>query len=393
MDAAATAKYRNVDDIIVDTMTTAMKDSWMNPSSLYASSVKDKINKCRKNIADFIGARAEEIYFTSGASESNNWAIKGWAEQTLNDIAKKTWEEDWDIKTHVSSYIIATPVEHKSILGLIGNDVPSCIVNMCEVDNFGRVVLESLERLLQTYEDEHILVTICMANNEIGTIQSIKEISDIVHKYNGVLHVDSTQAFGHIPIDVEELGIDMLSASGHKISSVLRGIGFLYKRSGVDIQPLIYGAQENGMRGGTENTYGIVGLSKALEYCDFSYEVMNEMRDKRDYFISQLESKFGCKLNGHRKCRLLNNINVTFPQNITGESLLYMLDMGGIKVSTSSACNSRAVEPSYVLKAIGLSDDDAIKSIRITLPDDITYDDINTVIDEIGKAIKIIEAN
>lgn len=380
MDAAATAKYRNVDDIIVDTMTTAMRDSWMNPSSLYASSVKDKINKCRKNIADFIGARAEEIYFTSGASESNNWSIRGFVDYWLSKDCKVV-------------NVITTPIEHKSILEAIRNPSLHTIIRYCDVDKFGLIDYKSLENLLWICDNEPILVSVGMANNEVGTVQNLKKIADLVHKYNGILHVDATQALGHIPIDVEELGIDMMSCSGHKISPVLRGIGFLYKRNGIDIQPLIYGSQEFGLRGGTENTYGIIGLSKALEYCNFSYEVMSEMRDKRDYFISQLESKFGCKLNGHRKCRLLNNINVTFPQNIAGESLLYMLDIGGIKSSTSSACNSREIEPSYVLKAIGLTDEQAMKSVRFSLPDDITYDEINTVVDEIGKAIKIIEAN
>jgi cysteine desulfurase len=379
MDAAATAKYRNIDDIVVDTMTTAMRDSWMNPSSLYAASVKDKINKCRKNIAGFIGARAEEIYFTSGASESNNWSIRGWVDNEINGF--------------LHTNIITTPIEHKSILLAVQSYVLNVRVLYCDVDKSGLVSLESLEHLLYEHEYEPILVSISMANNEIGTIQNIKEISELVHKYGGVLHTDATQALGHIPIDVEELGVDMMSCSGHKISPALRGIGFIYKRNGVNIKPLIYGAQEGGIRGGTENTYGIIGLSKALEYCNFSYEVMSKMRDKRDYFINQLESKFGCKLNGHRKCRLLNNINVTFSQNITGEALLYMLDIGGIKSSTSSACNSRTIEPSYVLKAIGLNDDDAMKSIRFTLSDDITYEEINFVIDEIEKAIKIIEAN
>ena len=183
----------------------------------------------------------------------------------------------------------------------------------------------------------------------------------------------------------------MMSCSGHKISPVLKSIGFLYKKSSINIKPLIYGAQENGLRGGTENTYGIIGLSKALEYCDFSYESMSEMRDKRDFFIGQLESKFGCKLNGHRRCRSLNNINVTFPQNITGESLLYVLDMSGIKVSISSACNSKSIEPSYVLTSIGLTKEEAIRSVRFSLPNDITYDEINKVISEIDKAIKILE--
>ena len=378
LDTAATAKYRNVDNIIVATMTTAMEDSWMNPSSLYATSVKDKINKCRANIAEFVGAKTDEIYFTSGASESNNWIIRGWDDSAINGL--------------LYTNIITTPIEHKSILLAVQNDALNANVYYCDVDEYGLVNLESLEHLLYEHEYEPTLVSINMANNEIGTIQNVREIANLVHKYNGVFHADATQAFGRIPINVEELGIDMMSCSGHKISPVLRGIGFLYKRNSVDIKPLIYGAQENQMRGGTENKYGIIGLSKALEYCDFSYEEMSELRDKRDYFISRLEAKFGCKLNGHRKYRLLNNVNVTFPQNINGESMLYMLDISGIKISTSSACNSRAIEPSYVLKAIGLSDEDAMKSIRITLSDDITYEQINYVIDEIGKAIEIMSS-
>lgn len=379
LDAASTAKYRNVDDIIVDTMTTAMKDSWMNPSSLYAAGVKEKINKCRTNIAEFIGAKPEEIYFTSGASESNNWAIRGWVDRQLRGL------------THIN--IITTPIEHKSILSVVQSDVLDACVHYCDVDKFGLINLESLEHLLYGYEYEPILVSVHMANNEIGTIQNIKEIADIVHKYGGILHVDATQAFGHTPINVEELGVDMMSCSGHKISPVLRGVGFLYKKNCINIQPLIYGAQENEMRGGTENTYGVIGLGKALEYCDVSYDTMMELCEKRDHFIAILKSRFGCNLNGHGEYRLPNNINVTFPQNITGESLLYMLDISGIKIGIGSACNSHSYEPSHVLKAIGLSDSEAMRTVRFTLPNDITYDEIDKAIKEIEKAIKIIEIN
>lgn len=380
LDNAATSKYRNVDNIIVNTMVEAMKDSWMNPSSLYAASVKDKINKCRANIANFVNASPEEIIFTSGASESNNFALRGWD------------DEIW-LSTYKKSNIITTPIEHKSILEVIENGNLGSTVYFCDVDEDGMVDYDSLEQLLKRFKikDEPVLVSICHANNEIGTIQNIKRISELVHKYNGVLHVDSTQALGHIPINVEELGVDMMSCSGHKISPVLRGIGFLYKKNGINIQPLIYGAQESGLRGGTENTYGIIGLSKALEYCDVSIDKINEMCNKRDYFIGLLESKFDCKLNGDGWERLPNNINVTFPQNITGESLLYMLDISGIKISTSSACNSRAVIPSHVLTSIGLTDEQATRSIRITLHDDITYEEINYVIKEIENAIKLIE--
>ena len=381
LDEAATSKYTNIDDIVVDTITTAMRDSWQNPSSLYASNVKDKINKCRANVAEFIGAKAEEIYFTSGASESNNWAIRGWV-------------DDWRLDDYRLINVITTPIEHKSILNTVNNSSLGAIVQYCNVDEFGLVDCGHLESLLYfcNKNKEPILVSICMANNEIGTIQNVKEIAYLVHKYNGVFHVDATQAFGHIPIDVEKFGIDMMSCSGHKISPVLRGIGLSYIKNGINIQPLIYGAQEKQMRGGTENTYGIIGLNKALEYCDISYDAMLELCEKRDHFIALLESRFGCRLNGHDKYRLPNNINVTFPQNITGEALLYMLDISGVKISVGSACNSKSIEPSYVLKAIGLSDEEAMRSVRFTLSSDITYEDIDYVINEIDKCIKLIEA-
>lgn len=380
VDAASTAKYTNIDDIVVNTMTTAMRDSWMNPSSLYAANIKEKINKCRINIANFINAKPEEIIFTSGASESNNMAIRGWD------------DEIW-LNTYKKSNIITTPIEHKSILELLENGNLGSTVHYCDINKHGGINYESLEHMLKKFyhKSEPVLVSVQMANNEIGTWQDIRSIAKLVHRYNGIVHTDATQCLGHIDIDVENLGVDMMSCSGHKISPALKGVGFLYKKNGINIQPIIYGAQENGLRGGTENTYGIIGLNKALEHCYINYDIIDEMCEKRDRFIDILGYKFGCKLNGDSWNRLPNNINVTFPQNITGESLLYMLDISGIKISTGSACNSKSIEPSYVLKAIGLTDDQAMRSVRFTLPDDITYEEINKVIDEIGKCIKLID--
>lgn len=377
LDNAATAKYRNVDDIIVDTMTTAMRDSWLNPSSLYASNIREKINKCRANVAKFIGASSDEIIFTSGASESNNAAIRGWVDymrmNTLQPIN-----------------VITTRIEHKSILGAVQNGTLGARVHYCDVDAFGLVDYRLLKNLLMICENEPTLVSIHMANNEIGTLQDIKGISDLVHKYGGILHTDATQILPYFSIDVEKLGIDMMSASGHKFSPVLKGVGFLYKKKCINIHPFIYGTQENGLRGGTENTFGIIGLSKAIEHCDVSYEKIKEICEKRNYFIELLKSKFDCLLNGSFS-RLPNNINVTFPQDITGEALLYMLDLGDVKVGVGSACNSRSIEPSYVLKEIGLTDEESMKTVRFTLSEDITYDDINFVINEIDKCIRIIE--
>lgn len=378
LDAASTAEYREIDDVVVNAITDTMKKYWKNPSSLYATDVKEELNKCREQIAKFIGAKPYEIYFTSGASESNNWAIRGWVDRAL-------------LENNGMINVVTTPIEHKSILAAVENLNLGAIVRKCEVDEFGLVDIDSLKRLLWIRDKEPTLVSVCMANNEIGTIQNIKEISRIVHSYGAVLHVDATQAFGHIPIDVEKLGIDMMSASGHKISPVLKGIGFLYKSSIVDIQPLIYGTQENGLRGGTENVFGIVGLGKALEYCDVSQKKIDEICAKRDYFVELLKSKFDVKLNGHPTQRLPNNINVTFPQNITGESLLYMLGMSGINIGTGSACNSKSIEPSHVLKAIGVTGAKAMQTVRFSLSESITYEDIDWIIKEIDKSLRLIE--
>lgn len=383
LDNASTSEYRDVDDIVVSTMIYAMKEYWQNPSSLYSDGriVREEIDRCRENIAEFINAKPDEIIFTSGSSESNNMAIRGWD------------DEIW-LNTYKSANIITTYIEHKSILKLLEDGNIGSEVHFCEVDKYGRVKIDSLIRLLEKCykKNEAALVSICAANNEIGTVQKIKDIADIVHTYNGVLHIDATQMFGKLPIDVRELSVDMMSVSGHKISPVLKGVGFLYKKSSVNIQPLIYGNQEFGLRGGTENVFGIIGLNKAIEYCHLSDDSIREMYSKRDYFIGSLETKFDCKLNGHPFYRLPNNINVTFTQNIIGESLLYMLDMSGIMVSTGSACNSKAIEPSYVLRAIGLSDDEAIKTVRFTISEDITYEDIDNVINEIEKSVKLIQS-
>ena len=208
LDAASTAKYSDIDSVVVNAITTAMKDNWHNPSSLYAANVKEEINKCRKNIAKFIVANSEEIIFTSGASESNNMAIRGWVDNVLADNYKTV-------------HIITTPIEHKSVLLSLQNKNLRACIHYCDVDEYGFVDYNSLKQLLAMCDDEPVLVSVGMSNNEIGTNQDIRKISDLVHRYDGVLHVDGTQALGHIPINVKELGIDMMSCSGHKISPVL----------------------------------------------------------------------------------------------------------------------------------------------------------------------------
>lgn len=373
IDAASTTKP---EPEVIEAIWPYLTDKWYNPSSLYApaTEVKKDIENARKIVANYIGAKPNEIFFNSCGSEGNCHAIQGfvnyWRGKGKNPV------------------VVTTMIEHKSIMSCVENmDVDTHYIG---VDNEGFVNIQQLKNVVSSarlYGNE-VLVSVQFANNEVGTVQHIKEIADEVHKFGAVFHTDSVQAFGQIPISVNELGIDMMTVSGHKIG-VPKGSGFLYKRDGVNINPLIYGSQMDSMRGGTENVAYIIGMAKAVELIQADEERQLRLTLLRNNLISRLKS-FGCDINGSLSERLPNNISVTFPQNITGESLLYMLDMCEIYVSTGSACNSKAIEPSYVLKAIGLNDEDAMRTIRITLPHDITADEIDETVDEIEKQIKLL---
>ena len=379
LDNSATTKpYSDV----VDEMILYYTTYWENPSSLYkyANDAKLKIQSAKEIVAQSINAEQEEIYFTSCGSESNCMAIEGFV---LNRLMKGE-----------SSYIITTNIEHHSIeeCARAMNLLPGCNVVFIGVDRDCFVntdsLIDALEDAIKVVDKNNILVSIQLANNEVGTIQDIKTISAITHEYGATLHVDAVQAFCHIPIDVEHMGIDMLSASAHKIGAA-KGTGFLYKKIGIQIQPIIYGSQEQSLRGGTENVAGIVGMAKAVELSKDNQKNKGTISLVRDYFIDNLES-IGCTLNGSKTDRLPNNINVMLPEGIGGEEMLYCLDTSGIMISTGSACNSMSKKPSYVLKAMGLTDEEAARSIRISISPDITMGQIDYVIDEIEKAIKIL---
>lgn len=382
LDTAATTCIKQE---VIDAMMPYLTDRYFNPSSLYSDStyVKIALDNARKTVADFICANPNEIYFTSGGSESNCWAIQGFVNSR---IAKQRLP-----------YIITTPIEHKSILECVDNQ-NFAVVHYLEVDENGFIDIDELNDvigyLLSNGADaSDILVSIQYANNEIGTVQDIVSIADTVHMYGCVFHTDAVQAFAHERHDqmnVDLLGIDMMSASAHKIGAC-KGTGFLYIRDGIEIKPLIYGSQMNGMRGGTENVAGIVGMAKAVELIKNNYDNKRFLAMNRDYFINKLIA-IGCKLNGPSDNRLANNINVVLPYGINGETLLYSLDVDDIQIGTGSACNSHSIESSHVLKAIGLSDRDAECSIRITIPDDITMDEIDEIVKSIDSSIKVLKS-
>lgn len=350
-DAAATTQ---VDIEVFNAMQPYFISKYYNPSSLYSTSkeIKKDIDNARHIIANSINAEDNEIYFTSGGSESNCWAIQGFC------------------KAYSHTFVLTSKLEHHSIIECCNDLSSNNPVGYIDVSVDGTIDLVDLENELKHFSKYYpILVSIQLANNEIGVIQDIKTVAEIVHKYNAVLHCDATQAYCHIPIDVKELGVDMLTASGHKINAP-KGIGFLYIRNGVDISPMIYGSQENGMRGGTENVPYIIGLAKAVELhqkCNNEF-YQKALAEVQSYLIKQLKENFDCHINGSLTNRLHNNVNVTFNLPITGEALIYMLDTTGICISAGSACNSKSNQPSQVLKAIGLTNGQALKTIRITIP-------------------------
>lgn len=376
LDNAATTKHRQE---VINAMMPYFTEKWYNPSALYSKSnkVKKDVEDARKICADFINADKNEIFFTSSGSEGNCWAIKGFV--------------DYWITKGIKPSVITSRIEHKSILSCVKN-LNNADVYYIEVNSSGLIDMKVLDELLFNVAFEYgtpTLVSVQFANNEIGTIQYIEDISKLVHSYGAIIHTDAVQAFGKISIDVENFGIDMMTVSGHKIGTP-KGVGFLYKKNNVEINPLIYGSQMDGMRGGTENVPYIIGMSKSVEL--LKKEMQNnyvETFNIRGCMFEKL-AKLGCKFNGSMFHGLPNVISATFPQNVSGESLIYMLDMSDVCVSAGSACNSRSIEPSYVLKAIGLSDEEAMRTIRFTLSSDTTKEDIDYAVNEIEKAIKLL---
>ena len=381
LDNAATTKTAPE---VVEAMLPYFTEYYGNPSSVYSFAAQNKevITQQREIIANALGAKTEEIYFTAGGSESDNWALKATAEAYGNK----------------GKHIITTKIEHHAILHSAEYlEKRGYEVTYLDVDEYGVVKLDDLKAAIRP---DTILISVMFANNEIGTIQPIKEIGEIAHEHGILFHTDAVQAFGQVPINVDECHIDMLSASGHKLNGP-KGIGFLYIRKGVKIRSFVHGgAQERKRRAGTENVPGIVGIGTAIERAVRTMqertkkETMAERTAKeievRDYLIKRvLEEIPYTRLNGHPTKRLPNNANFSF-QFIEGESLLIRLDMKGICGSSGSACTSGSLDPSHVLLAIGLPHEIAHGSLRLTLNEEITKEDIDYVVDSLKEIVAYI---
>ena len=370
LDNAATTKTRPE---VVEAMLPYFTEYYGNPSSVYefATPSKKAIAEARETIAKSLGAKTNEIYFTAGGSESDNWAIKATAEA-------------YESK---GKHIITSKIEHHAVLHTCEYlEKRGFEITYLDVDENGTVKLDELKKAIRP---DTILISIMFANNEIGTIQPIKEIGEIAKEHGIIFHTDAVQAYAHVPINVDEYHIDMLSVSGHKFNGP-KGIGFLYIRTGLKLRSFIHGgSQERKRRGGTENVPGIVGMGKAVEIAmanlaeRTAYEV-----ELRDYLIDRVLSEVPyVRLNGHRTNRLPNNANFAL-QFIEGESLLIMLDMQGICGSSGSACTSGSLDPSHVLLAIGLPHEIAHGSLRLTLSEETTKEDIDFTVDEIKKIVE-----
>lgn len=370
LDNAATTAVKPE---VVDAMMPYFTEVYSNPSSVYrfAGEAKKTMEDAREQIAGFIGAKAAEIYFTGGGSESDNWAIKSVAENYREK----------------GKHIITSRIEHHAVLHTCEwLEKKGYEVTYLDVDEDGMISLDELEKAIRP---DTILITIMFANNEIGTIEPVKEIGEIARKHGVLFHTDAVQAFAHVPVDVEEMNIDLLSASGHKFYGP-KGIGFLYIKNGLKISPLLHGgAQERSRRAGTHNVPGIVGMAKAAEIAIADMKGNAEKETEiRDHLIHRIEEEIPyVRVNGHREKRLPGNVNVCF-RFVEGESLLIMLDQKGICASSGSACTSGSLDPSHVLLAIGLPHEIAHGSVRLTLSDNTTMEEADYVVDNLKEIVE-----
>lgn len=371
-DNGATTKVRKE---VLDVMLPYLQDQYGNPSSLYSVGriSKKAIEEARKQVAMLINAKPNEIYFTGCGSESDNTAIKG--------IAYANRQK--------GRHIITSKIEHPAILHTCQSlEEQGFDITYLDVDKNGFV---DLEQLRNSIRNDTILISIMFANNEIGTLEPIEEIAKIAKMHNIIFHTDAVQACGNVPIDVQKMGIDMLSLSGHKIRAP-KGIGALYVKTGIEFEKFMDGGhQERNKRAGTENVAGIVALGKACELARLELNShMKKLQTLRDYYITQVEEKVpNVKLNGSRNQRLPGNANFSF-KDVEGEALLLKLDEKGICVSTGSACSSGSPDPSHVLVAIGLSKELAQGSLRTTFGEDNTIEDVDYLVENIEDAVKIL---
>lgn len=357
---------------VVEAMMPYFTEYYGNAGSIYklGNESKKALMRARETIASTLGAETNEIFFTAGGSESDNWAIKAVYEAYCGK----------------GRHIITSRIEHHAVLHTCEYlEKMGAEVTYLDVDADGLVDPRQLERVIRP---DTILISVMYANNEIGTIEPIKEIGEIAAKHGILFHTDAVQAYGHLPIHVEECHIDLLSASGHKFNGP-KGVGFLYVGNRVRIRSFIHGGQqERGRRAGTENVPGIVGLATAAQRaCRMMEERMTREAQLRDYLIEKIEKKIpGSVLNGHRTKRLSNNVNFSF-EGMEGETILIMLDMADICASAGSACTSGSVDPSHVLLALGVSRERAKGAVRLTLSAENTREEMNKVVEELARIV------
>ena len=369
LDNAATT--RTAPDV-VEAMLPYFTEYYGNAGSIYglAGESRKALLRARETIAGTLGAEANEIYFTAGGSESDNWALKAVFE---------AWQDK-------GRHIITSRIEHHAVLHTCEYlEKMGARVTYLDVDSEGLVDPGQLERAIRP---DTILISVMAANNEVGTIQPVKEIGEIAAAHGILFHTDAVQAYGHLPLAVQECHIDLLSASAHKFNGP-KGAGFLYVGKKAGIRSFIHGGQqERGRRAGTENVPGIVGMAAAARR---AHEHMEERAQKermlRDYLIGRIEAEIpDVALNGHRTRRLPNNVNFSFA-DMEGETMLIMLDMAQICASAGSACTSGAVDPSHVLLAMGLSKERARGSLRLTLSEENTREELDTVVEELARIV------